>query len=83
MKERYSLGKPRRLFLDQYGQRWYANTVRDLRRQIPGKVSIMYLDKRDGSVIRCGYVVGKLWLAEYAPVEKVVRDAPQPEALVA
>lgn len=65
-----------RLFLDQFGGRWRANSRKDLARQIPGRISIMYRDKPDGTTVRCGYVVGsgagQLWLTEYAPVERPV-----------
>ena len=66
MKER-----PVRLFLDQYRTLWQARTVRELREKIGGgRVSIMYRDKTDGRTVRCGYVIGQLWLSEVAPVEK-------------
>jgi hypothetical protein len=60
----------RRLFVDQYGNRFYARTRKELKAQIPGRVSIMYIDKMDGRVVRCGYVIGQHWLTEYAPVER-------------
>ncbi len=64
------MNKPSRLFLDQYGNRFYAKTVVELKNQIPGKVSIMYQDKADGSTWRTGYVIGQHWLTEFARVEK-------------
>ena len=61
----------KRLFIDQYGGIWWGRTRRDLKEQIPGRVSIMYEDYKDG-VYRVGYVIGRLWLKEYAPVCKRV-----------
>jgi hypothetical protein len=29
----------------------------------------MYRDKKDGSVVRCGYVIGRRWFSRFAPVE--------------
>jgi hypothetical protein len=57
------------LWLDQYGNRFWAAGRKELQEQIPGKVSIMYRDKPDGRVVRCGYVIGQHWLTEFAPVE--------------
>lgn len=61
------------LFIDQYGNRFSADTVKELRAQIEGgdsKVSIQYQDKKDGTVVRIGYVIGAHWLTQYARVEK-------------
>lgn len=60
------------LYLDQYGTRFYASTVKELRAQIGmggSKVSKMYRDKKDGSIVHVGYVIGQHWLKAYAPVE--------------
>ena len=62
-------GKPM-LYRDQWGNCWHAATVRELRQKIGGgRVSKMYRDKRDGSVVHVGYVVGRHWCNAYAPVE--------------
>lgn len=61
-------GKPM-LYLDQFGNRWHASTVRELRQQIGGRVSKMYRDKPDGRTVHIGYVVGQHWCNAYAPVE--------------
>ena len=29
----------------------------------------VYVDKKDGSVVHCGYVIGQHWLTAYRPVE--------------
>lgn len=58
------------LYLDQYGNRWLARTVRDLRDQIGGgRVSRMFRDKADGSSVHVGYVVGAHWCDAFQPVE--------------
>lgn len=59
----------RRLFIDQYGNRFYCATIKQLKEQLPGKVSKMYVD-RDGQSFHIGYVIGHHWLTEYAPVER-------------
>lgn len=62
----------RRMFVDQYGNRFYAQTVKELRRQIGmggSRVSIMYRDRKSGPPVRVGYVIGPHWLTEWAPVE--------------
>ena len=62
----------RRLYIDQYDNRFFASTVKELRSQIGmggSRVSKMYRDKKDGSVVHCGYVIGKHWLHAYEPVE--------------
>ena len=51
-----------RLFRDQYGQTIFARTTAELR------------DKADGRVVHVGYVVGRHWFAEYAPVEHEVKS---------
>jgi hypothetical protein len=62
--------KPSRLFVDQCGNHFYARTVAALREQIPGRCSIMYVDKTDGTRWRTGYVIGDHWLTEFQRVEK-------------
>jgi len=58
--------------IDQYGNRFRFGKYcrRDLADQIPGKVSKMYRDKKDGTVVQTGYVIGQHWLTIYAPVEE-------------
>jgi hypothetical protein len=65
--------KPPILYIDQFGNRIWARTVNELRSQIgrgTSRVSKMYADKLDGRTVHTGYVIGKHWLAAYAPVEK-------------
>jgi len=56
------------LYLDQYGNRWFARTVAELRAQIGGgRVSKMYIDAKGGETHHVGYVVGQHWCTAYAP----------------
>jgi len=57
------------LYLDQYGNRFFANTVKELRQQIRGRCSRMYIDRKDGSALHIGYVIGDHWLTMYRRVE--------------
>lgn len=57
------------LYIDQYGNKFTARTLAELREQIPGKVEKMYKDKVDGKTVHCGYIVGQHWLTAYQPVE--------------
>ena len=63
------------LYIDQYGNKWFARTVAELRKQIAGggsRVSRMYIDKHNGKTVHVGYVVGDHWCTAYAPNEKPV-----------
>ena len=58
------------LFIDQYGQRYWARSVKELKSKVGVQhCSKMYLDKKDGSVVHCGYVLGEHWLTAFKPVE--------------
>ena len=44
--------KPNHLFLDQFGEPIWARTVKELREKVGGgRVTTMYRDKKDGSVV--------------------------------
>ena len=60
------------LYIDQYGGKWYAKTVRELRQQIQGRCNKMYVDTKGGNTLHVGYVIGKLWLHAYVPYEALV-----------
>lgn len=62
-----------RLFIDQWNQHFTVNTVKELKTKhcLRGKVSKMYVDKKDGTTAHIGYVVGQHWLREFQPVERV------------
>jgi hypothetical protein len=62
--------RPARLYIDQFNNRFFARTRKDLSEQIPGKVSIMYIDKKNGTTVRIGYVIGQHWLECYVPFEQ-------------
>ena len=67
------MNKKPTLYLDQYGNRFWAKTVKELREQIGmggSRVSKMYRDKKNGGVVHVGYVVGSHWLTAYQPVER-------------
>ena len=49
------------LYMDQFGNHFYARTVRELRAQIGGggsRVFKMYADGNDGLPLHVGYVIG-------------------------
>ena len=56
------------LFIDQYGSRWEASTVKELQAMIGGRVSKMYTDDKAGNRYHIGYVVGNLWCRAFVPV---------------
>lgn len=58
------------LFIDQYGAPVWARTAKELREKVgTGKVSKQYVDKKDGSTVHNGYVVGRRWFSAYRPIE--------------
>lgn len=58
------------LYIDQWGNRFYSTTVKHLREQLGGgRISKMYIDKRDGRTVHIGYVIGQHWLTAYRPLE--------------
>lgn len=59
------------LFIDQYNNKFYADSVRKLRKLIgngSSHVSKMYIDGTDGKTYHVGYIVGKHWLTAYTPM---------------
>lgn len=66
--------KPLILYIDQYGNRFYARTLKELRQQIPGRCSRMFVDSKDGKkVFHVGYVIGQHWLTMFVPYSKEVK----------
>jgi hypothetical protein len=64
-----------KLYVDQYGTRFYAETVRELRKQISmggSRVSKMYRDTKEGGCVHVGYVIGGHWLTCYVPMRNKV-----------
>lgn len=69
------MSNQRKLYIDQYGNRFWACTLKELRSQIGGggsRVSTMYRDKKNGPPVRIGYVIGQHWLTAYVPLERAV-----------
>lgn len=62
--------KAKTLYRDQYGNTFMAATVKDLREQIGGAVSKMYVDDKDGKSWHVGYVVGQHWCTAYVPLRR-------------
>lgn len=59
------------LYLDQYGNKFAAHTVNELRAKVGGgRVGKMYRDKTDGRTVHVGYVVGAHWCTAYQPIER-------------
>ena len=64
------------LYIDQYGNRIYANTVAELRKKHGAggsRVSRMYQEAATGKIYHVGYVVGKSWYLAYVPMQKEVK----------
>lgn len=65
--------RPTLLWIDQYGQKYWAKTVKELRTQIGmggSRVDKMYNDMKDGTTYHTGYVIGQHWLTCYYPLRK-------------
>lgn len=63
--------RQRLMYQDQNGVCFWATSVKELRERVGGgRVSKMYVDKKDGSTVHIGYVIGKRWLTMFAPVER-------------
>lgn len=57
------------LYVNQYGERFAARTVRQLHERVGGgRISKMYRDTKAGAV-HCGYVIGRHWLVAFQPME--------------
>lgn len=62
-------GKPM-MYVDQYGYSVFARNRDELVKKAGGgRISKMYRDKKDGSVVHVGYVVGPHWFEAFQPVE--------------
>ncbi len=64
-----------KLYIDQYGNKFYARTVKELREKIGGgTVSKMYCDgsKDFPGVFHVGYVIGSHWLTAFTPMRNPV-----------
>jgi hypothetical protein len=57
------------LYVDQWGNRFFARTVRELRDKVGGgRVAKVYRDNPAGGAFHVGYVVGAHWFEAFAPV---------------
>lgn len=59
------------MFVDQYGMKVWASTVKELRAKVDGggsRVSKMYRDGPKGEAIHVGYVVGTHWFNAFIPM---------------
>lgn len=63
--------KPYHFWLDQYGYGLWAASRKELisKEGSNRRVSKMYRDKADGSVVHVGYIIGDRWFTRLAPVE--------------
>lgn len=62
-----------RLYVDQYGDKIIASTVKELKEKSgPGRVYKMFIDSADGKTYHTGYVIGQLWYTMYEPVRNEV-----------
>ena len=64
------------LYIDQYGYKYYASNRKELIKAVSPygspRVSIMYQDKKDGSMVRTGYIIGNNWCTEYKRIERAI-----------
>jgi len=66
--------KQLKMFIDQYGYKYFAYTRKELIKEVcpytkSPKVAKMYKDKKDGSIVHCGYIISDHWLTAYIPLE--------------
>jgi len=57
------------MYLDQCGNPFWAKTLKELRMKVPGAVSKMYADGKNGATKHIGYVIGDRWLTAFIPFE--------------
>lgn len=65
------------LYMDQFGNHFFARSVKELRQQIgsgKSRVSKMCQDMKDGPTVHVGYVIGRHWLKMFEPVMLPVRN---------
>ncbi len=60
------------LYIDQYGERIWAHTVKELRKKAgSGRVFKIYRDRGE-KTIHVGYGVGQRWFSAFVPLEVVL-----------
>ena len=58
------------LWVDQYGERIYARSIKELREKAGGgHVSKMYVDQKNGPPVCLGRVVGRRWFTAFVPYQ--------------
>ena len=62
-----------KLYIDQYGNKYHANTLKDLKNDnyLKGKIHKTYIDGKDGNTYHTGYCVGKNWFQVYIPLREL------------
>jgi len=64
-----------RLFIDQYGEKIFARTVKELCKKAGRtKAKRMYIDTEKNGTLHIGYVVGRRWFTEYMPVRRKIKE---------
>ena len=58
------------LYVDQYGNQFCASTLKELKEQVKGKVSKMYVSDKSNNTFHVGYVIGDYWLNAFTPLRK-------------
>jgi len=62
--------KPNKLYIDQYGDKFWARTVKELCEKIGVPKARKMYDDFDGRSYQVGYVIGEYWLLEFTPTRK-------------
>ena len=60
-----------KLFIDQYGTIYTSTTIKELKEKyyLSWKISKLYRDKKDWTVVHCWYCIWQLRLNMYVPLE--------------
>jgi hypothetical protein len=65
------------LFIDQYGDPVWAKTAKELKEKAGGgRLFKVYVDKKSGGTVHCGYGVGRRWFNAYRPIEVPAFNSP-------
>ena len=60
------------LYVSQYGDLFYAYTLKQLREKLGGRCRRMMQDDPNDAIYHVGYVIGPLWLTAYTPLVKSI-----------
>lgn len=62
-----------KLYIDQYGNKYIASTIKELKEKVGGtKATPMYQDKLDGRTVKTGVIINGQWLQAFIPYEQEV-----------